>query len=96
MRQAYIFIYDNGVGTRDKVKDILNTMKTVNTWRFDIPNCFYVISDYSAQQLYDEFVSINGKLGRFMFIEASANRQGQMLPDTWHLLTNKAHKPKNN
>lgn len=94
MRMSYLFLYDGGTGTREEVKEVLNKMKRVATWRYDIPNCFYVISESSAQQLYDEFVSLNGTKGRFMFIEASPNRQGQMLPDTWYLLTNKVHKPK--
>jgi hypothetical protein len=94
MKKSYLFLYDGNVGTREQMKDVLNIMSRVYTWRFDIPNCFYVISEFSAQQLYDEFIEINGTNGRFMFIEASANRQGQMLPDTWYLLTNKTHKPK--
>jgi len=94
MSKAYLFIYDSNVGTREELKSVLNRMQRVSTWRFDVPSCFYVISEYSAQQLYDEFVSLNGTKGRFMFIEASDNRQGQMLPETWYLLTNKQHKPK--
>ena len=94
MKRAYLFLYDGGVGTREEVKSALNKMQRVQTWRYDMPNCFYVISEHSAQNLYDEFVSHNGEKGRFMFIEASTNRQGQMLPDTWFLLTNKYHKPK--
>lgn len=94
MRKAYLFLYDADVGTRERMKDVLSSMGRINTWRFDLPNCFYVISDFTAQQLYDEFSSINGTNGRFMFIEASSNRQGQMVPDTWHLLTHKRHKSK--
>ena len=94
MRRAYLFLYDGGVGDRDEVKNVIDSMKKVYTWRFDMPNCFYVISDYSAKQLYKEFKSINGTNGRFMFIEAGANRYGMMLPETWHLLSYKSHKPK--
>jgi hypothetical protein len=94
MRKAYLFIYDGGVGTREEVTAVVNRMQRVLTWRYDIPNCFYVVSEDSAQALYDEFASINGTKGRLMFIEASPNRQGHMLPDTWYLLTNKKHKPK--
>lgn len=95
MRKAYLFIYDNNVGTREKLQDIFNQMGKVLTWRFDIPNCFYIVSEHSAQQLYEEFVSMNGINGRFMFIEATTNRQGQMLADTWFFLTNKKVKPRN-
>ena len=94
MSRAYLFIYDANVGTRDEVKNALSSVSLITHWRYDIPNCFYVVSDGSAQELYDQFVSVNGTKGRFMFIEASSNRQGQMLPDTWHLLTHKTYKPK--
>lgn len=94
MRKAYLFIYDNQVGEREKVKSTIETMSYVLTWRFDMPNMFYIVSEHSAEQLYQQFASINGTNGRFMFIEASTNRQGQMLPDTWYLLTHKYHKPK--
>ena len=91
MRRAYLFVYNPKVGSREAVKDVLDGMQCVHTWRFDIPNCFYVVSDYSAQELFDEFVRHNGSEGRFMFIEASTNRQGMMLRDTWHLLGHKEH-----
>jgi hypothetical protein len=94
MRKAYLFLYDGDVGTREEMKNVLNSMDLVITWRFDIPNSFYIISESSAQELYEEFIAMNGKKGRFMFIEAGENRQGQMMPDTWYLLTNKYHKKK--
>lgn len=94
MRKSYLFIYDEKVGTREQLKDVFNSMSIVHFWRFDIPYCFYIISDSSAQELYDMFIKINEKKGRFMFVEASSNRQGQMLSDTWYLLRNKTHKPK--
>ncbi|NKQ09214.1 hypothetical protein [Pseudomonas sp. SST3] len=94
MRKAYIFIYDDVVGDREKLKNLFNRMSTVKTWRFDMPHCFYVISENSAAELYEEFVSLNGRMGKFLFIEASENRQGQMIRDTWHLLRNKVLKSK--
>ncbi len=94
MRKAYLFIYDDSVGTREEIKSLLNQMDTVKTWRFDMPHCFYIISEGSASELYTEFASLNGTKGKFLFIEASDNRQGQMLKDTWYLLRNKKNKPK--
>jgi hypothetical protein len=94
MRKAYLFIYDNAVGNREEIKAALNQMSKIKTWRFDMPNCFYIISEDSASDIYEEFESINGARGKFLFIEASDNRQGQMLKDTWHFLRNKKNKPK--
>ncbi len=94
MRKAYLFVYDDKTGTREQLKSVFNLMSRVYTWRFDIPHCFYIISDHSAAELYEQFAEMHGKNGRFMFIEASSNRQGQMLADTWYLLRNKSIKPK--
>lgn len=94
MRKVYLFIYNDDAGTRDELKNTINLMKTVITWRFDIPHSFYIISENSATELYDEFSKTHGTKGRYMFIECTANKQGQMLPDTWYLLNNKANKPK--
>ena len=94
MRKTYLFLFNDTVGTREEVKSVFDSMQRVFTWRFDIPHIFYIISEYSAEQLYQEFVEKNGTKGRFMFIEASTNSQGQMLTDTWYLLTHKHHKPK--
>ena len=69
-------------------------MSHVYTWRYDMPNAFYIISDYSAGELAKQFESINGTEGRFIFLEHSANSQGRLLPDSWFLLNNKYHKPK--
>lgn len=94
MIKSYLFIYDDLVGSREEIKSVLNQMDTVATWRFDMPHCFYIISEGAASDLHAEFVSMNGTKGKFLFIEASDNRQGQMLKDTWYLLRNKKHKPK--
>ncbi len=94
MLKSYLFIYNNDVGSRDEVKGVIDSMSNVKTWRYDMPYVFYVISEQSAEQLYQQFAAINGKKGRFMFIEASENSQGQMLEETWYLLSHKRHKPK--
>ena len=94
MKKAYLFIYNDMVGDREELKNILNDMSTVITWRFDIPHCFYIISENSADEIYEEFFTKVGQKGRYMFIEASSNSQGQMLEDTWYLLQHQNHKPK--
>ncbi len=94
MKKAYLFIYDDNVGTREEISKAFTDMPNVNTWRFDMPHAYYVISEKSAEELYAEFILYNGKKGKFMFMEASPNRQGLMLPEAWHLLIHKVHKPK--
>ena len=46
MKIAYLLIYNDEVGTREEIKDILNRMQMIETWRYDMPNMFYIISIY--------------------------------------------------
>lgn len=94
MRKVYLFIFNDEVGTREELKGFLNIMSTVITWRYDIPHSFYVISENTAAELYDEFVELNGTKGRFMFVECTENSQGQMLKDSWYFFNNKKQRPK--
>jgi hypothetical protein len=92
MLKAYLLVFSSI--PKDEVKDTLNKMTNIKTWRTDMANCFYVISESSAQELYEQFIAIRGSKGRFIFIEASDNRQGMLTGDTWYLLRNKKSKPK--
>ena len=94
MTKSYLLVFSDKTGSRDDIKEALNQMTKVKTWRTDMPNCFYVISDSSAQELYEEFTSIRGTNGRFLFAETASNRQGLLPPDSWYLLKNKKLKPK--
>ncbi|MCT4588348.1 MAG: hypothetical protein N4A71_11035 [Carboxylicivirga sp.] len=93
MRKAYLLVYSDKLGSRDQMKECLNQMNEVYTWRFDIPHSFYVISEYSAEDIAKRIIEIRGR-GRFVITEISENRQGMANPDTWYLLRNKKLKPK--
>jgi hypothetical protein len=93
MRQSYLFVYNDDVGTREQVKNTLDKMLYVVTWRYDMPNVFYIVSDYSAADLASQFESLNGTKGRFIFQEHTINSQGRLTGDSWYLLNNKNHKP---
>ncbi len=92
MKKSYLFIYSNTVGAREEVKNHLNTMQSVITWRFDMPNVFYIVSENSANEIAKEFESKAGTNGRFIFLEYNENAQGRLTSDSWHLLSNKYHK----
>lgn len=91
MRKSYLFVYNDAVGTREQIIKILDQMITVFTWRYDMPNCFYVISEYSADSMASEFERIRGGLGRFVFLEYTGNSQGRITAESWHLLNKGFH-----
>jgi len=87
--RAYLFIYDNGMGTRAEVKDFVDRCPDIQYWRYDLPNTFYLVSDLSAQKLYDAVQEFNAERGRFLICEVGKNKQGWLPKRTWHLLNRK-------
>ena len=53
MRKAYLLVYSNSLGTREKVKNVLDKSSKVIHWRYDLPNSFYIISENTATQISD-------------------------------------------
>ena len=89
MRRAYLFVYADDLGTRDEIKDFINARPEVLYWRYDLPNTFYLISDQAAQVLSDTIHTFNKREASYIVCEAGENKQGWLVPDTWHLLNSK-------
>ena len=92
MRRAYLFIYSPDVGTRDEVKDFIDTCPEVAHWRYDLPNAFYLVSEASADELYAAIQGFNAKRGRFLVCEVGANKQGWPPRKTWTLLNTHSYR----
>lgn len=95
MRKSYIFVYNDTVGTRDAVQAALDKMRTIITWRYDMPNVFYIVSEGQANDLAREFESVHGDRGRYIFVEYSRNAQGRLTNESWDLLNTTYHKQVN-
>ena len=96
MNKSYLFVYNNTVGTQEEVKNILNRMSLIWTWRYDMPNVFYIVSSASANEIAKQFESINGTKGRFIVLEFTGNSQGRLTGASWFLLENKYHEKEDN
>ena len=84
---VYIFIYSNSLGDRDTVKAALQAMPEVLSWRYDIPNSFYLVSNSSAQELTESLIrQLSPESKRFLIMEVSNNRQGYLSKETWDFL----------
>ena len=95
MRKAYLLVYSSTLGTREQVKDCLNALPQVITWRHDLPHAYYIISE--VQNAKDLALLIRGcrhGSGRFILTELGANKGGWLPGDAWYLINNKRHKPK--
>lgn len=95
MRNVYLLVYSETLGSREDVKKCINQIPEVLTWRYDLPNAFYLVSEQDAKTVANAITKCMGKHGRFILTEVSDNRWGWLPNDTWHLLKNKKLKPKN-
>jgi hypothetical protein len=87
--KCYLLSYANSLGSREEVKTALNTMGGVTSWRFDMPNAFYVRSEKSAGELARLLRAARGNRGRFFFTELVAGQYlGWLPPDTWKFIKN--------
>ena len=90
-RRAYLFIYNDDVGTREQIREFLDELPEVLNWRYDIPHAFYVVSRCGAQELAERIREFSE--GRFLIAEVTKNKQGLLPRRTWNLL-NKATLPR--
>ena len=88
MRKVYLFVYSNDLGTREIVKNTVDSIESIILWRYDLPNSFYLVSTSSAIELSEK---IRMKLGdkRFIITEISSNKQGWLPKKSWHLINHK-------
>lgn len=92
MKRSYLLVYNNQLGTRDQVKEALNHSPII-TWRYDMPNSFYLISESSAREIAGYLKDKLGS-GRFIVSEIENNYWGFGSKETWHLIKNKELKSK--
>lgn len=90
MKKSYVFIYNSGVGTRDEVRNFIDSLPEILDWRIELPNTFYLITELSADQLADKIRTINKNNGFFLITEVHHNRQGWQSRDAWNFISQKA------
>jgi len=89
MRKVYLLVYNYARGSRDTLKEWADKSSLVITWRYDLPNCFYLISEASAHDLDADLQNKLGKRGRYIIAEITDNRQGLLPPKSWQLMRDK-------
>ena len=94
MKKVYLLIYNDFIRSRELVKELANSSDHVITWRYDLPHCFYLVSEATAAVLSADLRAFMGTNGRFLITEISENRQGRLPADTWFFIRNKAAKPR--
>ena len=92
-KKSYLFVHNSQAGTRESMIKALDKITIIDTWRYDMPGVFYIISTATANELAAEFERIRGVGGLYIFSEYSQNSQGRLTKETWYLLNNLQHAP---
>ncbi len=94
MNKSYLLVFNSNVGNREDLVTIRDQCETVITWRYDMTNAIYLVSQNSAFEICEELERLNPPGdSRYMVLEYNGNAQGRTSEDTWFLLNNKYHKP---
>jgi hypothetical protein len=89
MKRAYLFLYNSEVGTREKLRELIDQMPEVSNWLYELPYCFYLVSELSAHDLAYRLRAVTGGKGRFLVTEVGTNKQGWLPPASWRFLNEK-------
>lgn len=88
MNKTYLLVYSNQM-TRGNVKAWIEDCGHIRAWRYDLPNCFYVVSSESAQKVADDFLELpEVKKGRFLVTQVGKDTQGWLPKASWHIINN--------
>ncbi|MGB2675589.1 MAG: hypothetical protein WAN12_00720 [Candidatus Acidiferrum sp.] len=94
MKKAYLLVFSETLGTREEVKNCVDSIPQIIDWRSDLPQAIYLISEESAATLSGLITEKIGKHGRFILQEFTDNSAGWLPKKTWYLLQNKSRMPK--
>jgi len=93
VRKCYLLVHSSKVASQEQMKTVLNSISEVRTWRTDIANCFYVVSETDAKTLGNLIREKAGQSGRFIISEIPENRYGWLTKKSWYFIKNKRVKP---
>jgi len=95
MKKSYIFIYNPSLGTHEEVKKFIDSCSEITTWRFELANTYFFVSEKSAEELYELVAAHLGEgKGTFIITEYADNSQGLLSERSWYLLNNKRLPPR--
>ena len=87
---TYLITYSDQLGTQEAVAKVIDNISEIADWRYDMQNCIYLKSMYSAVYLAEKIREKIPK-GRFIIADISNNsmRNGYLTPETWNFIKNK-------
>lgn len=91
-RRAYLFVYSDVMGTRDRVREIVNSIDEILNWRYELPNSFYLVAEAPIKGIAEKIREKSGGKGAFIITEIASNKWGWLDKQSWKLI-NQKHLP---
>lgn len=94
MKHSYIFAYGPKLGSYNEIKTFLDKSKIIETWRYEIPNVFLIVSNKSAEEISDRIRRrFKGRELMHLILEYTDNSEGWLSERSWHMLNEKETLP---
>lgn len=94
-KKCYLFLYNSKVGDYATIREVINSLPEIITWRHELDNSFFLISRHKASEISNSFRDVFGhETGKFLISEITSNKQGWLSTRSWHLINKKAFPPK--
>lgn len=96
MKKVFLFVHNAGTEKRDYLARVLDQIPEIDTWRYDMTNCFYLVSESDATTIGSRIrekttTALGAAAARFIVAEIG-DYWGYATEETWYLLANKRHK----
>jgi hypothetical protein len=79
----YILVFSGDLGTRDQVKDFLDSRAEVITWYYCMTHAIFIRSSLTAGGLTTMFREFTKDKGRFIIMDCATDRNGWLPKDAW-------------
>ena|SRR5258707_5855735 len=96
MRKTYLFVFSPSLGTHEQVLKCVQTLPSMVYWRYEMPNTFYLVSDFDANAIALQIMNYFNNQGLFVVTQISSSvndTQGWISKASWHLIHNKTLMP---
>jgi len=84
----YILVFSDDVGTRDQVKDFLNSSSEILTWYYCMTHAIFIRSKYTASSLTTMFREFSKDKGRFIILDCNTDHNGWLPGNAWKFMRN--------
>lgn len=86
MKWAYVFVYDEKFGTREEIKNFLDSRPEVLNWYYCMSNSFFLVSNKTATTLQQLISGINKNNAYFIILDAKTDKNGWLPRKIWEFL----------